>query len=118
AGGHHRTAALGEAAIVTIAFALFQWVFWLHGAVNGGGSVAHRAVTAAYPILDLVLLAGLAGFFVAAAWRTPAFLLLVASIAFLLLADEVYGVAPNSYASGSWIDAGWLLGYVLWAGAA
>ena len=36
-----------------------------------------RAVTAAYPSMDVLLLAGLAGFFVTAAWRTPAFLLLV-----------------------------------------
>ena len=117
-GGHHRIAALGEAAIVTFAFALFQWVWIVDGIIDGSGSAASRAVTAAYPMMDVVLLAGLAGFFVTAAWRTPAFLLLVASIVALLVSDEVYGVAANSYKSGDWTDLGWLASYILWAAAA
>jgi signal transduction histidine kinase len=117
-GGHHRTAALGEAAIVTFAFALFQWVWIVDGILDGGGSTASRAVTAAYPMMDVVLLAGLAGFFVTAAWRTPAFVLLVASVVALLVADEVYGVDTNTYRSGDWTDLGWLLSYILWAAAA
>jgi signal transduction histidine kinase len=117
-GGHHRLAALGEASIVTFAFALFQWVWIVDGIIDGRGSAAGRAVNAAYPMMDVVLLAGLAGFFVTAAWRTPAFLLLVASVLSLLVADEVYGVGANSYRSGDWTDLGWLLGYILWAAAA
>jgi len=117
-GGHHRTAALGEAAIVTFAFALFQWVWIVDGILDGGGSTASRAVTAAYPMMDVVLLAGLAGFFVTAAWRAPAFVLLVASVVALLVADEVYGVGTNAYKSGDWTDLGWLLSYILWAAAA
>jgi signal transduction histidine kinase len=117
-GGHHRIAALGEAAIVTFAFALFQWVWIVGGIIDGGGSGASRAVTAAYPMMDVVLLAGLAGFFVTAAWRTPAFLLLVTSVVALLVADEVYGVAVNSYKSGDLTDLGWLASYILWAAAA
>jgi signal transduction histidine kinase len=117
-GGHHRTAALGEAAIVTFAFALFQWVWIVDGILDGGGSTASRAVTAAYPMMDVVLLAGLAGFFVTAAWRAPAFVLLVASVFALLVADEVYGVDFNAYKSGDWTDLGWLLSYILWAAAA
>jgi signal transduction histidine kinase len=117
-GGHHRTAALGEAAIVTFAFALFQWVWIVDGILDGGGSTASRAVTAAYPMMDVVLLAGLAGFFVTAAWRAPAFVLLVASVVALLVADEVYGVDVNTYKSGDWTDLGWLLSYILWGAAA
>jgi signal transduction histidine kinase len=117
-GGHHRVPALGEAAIVTFAFALFQWVWIVDGIIDGGGSTASRAVSAAYPMMDVVLLAGLAGFFVTAAWRTPAFVLLVASVVALLVADEVYGVGANSYKSGDWTDLGWLLSYVLWGAAA
>ena len=114
-GGHRRLASLVDAGILTCAFVLLQWVFWIHTITGSGGE---RAVSAAYPIMDIVLLAGLAGFFVSGAWRAPSFLLLVASIVLLLVADEVYGVSPSSYRSGSWIDAGWLLSYVLWAGAA
>jgi signal transduction histidine kinase len=114
-GGHRRLAALADAAILTCAFILLQWVFWIDTITGSGAS---RAVTAAYPLMDVVLLAGLAGFFVSGAWRTPSFLLLVASIVLLLVSDEVYGVSSSSYRSGSWIDSGWLLSYVLWAGAA
>lgn len=118
-GGHRRVAALGDAAIVTAGFVLLQWVFVLDGIVDRPGlGAAERAVAAAYPLMDIVLLAGLAGFFVTAAWRTPSFLLLVTSIVFLLVADEAYGVGPSSYRSGDLIDGGWLLSYLLWAAAA
>jgi signal transduction histidine kinase len=118
AGGHHRLAAIDEAAIVTIAFALFQWV-WIMDAINDGpGSVLERAVTEAYPGMDVLLLAGLAGFFVTAAWRTPAFVLLVLSLTSLLVADDVYGAQSSSYRSGDLTDLGWLLSYILWAAAA
>src|SRR6476659_5580225 len=93
AGGLHRFAALVEAAIVTVAFALFQWVFVVDRIVDGAGSTAERAVAAAYPSMDVLLLAGLAGFFVTAAWRTPAFVLLVGALATLLVADEIYGLS-------------------------
>jgi signal transduction histidine kinase len=116
AGGHRRTAALGEAAIVTFAFALIQWVFIMSAIVHGPGSSLARGVLAAYPAADVVLLASLAGFFVTAAWRTPSFLLLVGSVVLLLAADEVYGT--TTYYSGKWIDGLWLLSYVLWATAA
>jgi signal transduction histidine kinase len=116
AGGHHRVPAIGEALIVTIAFALCQWVFLMAPLFRGEGSAANRAVLAAYPAADTLLLAGLAGFFVTAAWRTLSFQLLVGSLVALLVADEIYDFA--SYSSGSWIDAFWLLSYVLWATAA
>ena len=118
AGGHHRIPAIGEAAIVTFAFALFQWVWVVDGIVDGSGSTAHRAIDAAYPSMDVILLAGLAGFFVTAAWRTPAFLFLVTSVVALLVSDEVYGVSSSSYRSGDWTDLGWLFSYILWAAAA
>jgi hypothetical protein len=115
-GGHHRVAALGEAWIVTCAFALVQWVFLMSKIVHGPGSQLARGVLAAYPAADVVLLAGLAGFFVTAAWKTRAFVLLVGSVVLLLAADEVYGT--TTYYSGEWVDALWLLSYVLWATAA
>ena len=83
--------------------------------VDGRGSLGERAVSAAYPTMDIVLLAGLAGFFVTAAWRTPAFLLLVASVVPLLVADEIYGAQHERVHGGDWVDAGWLLSYMLWA---
>jgi signal transduction histidine kinase len=115
-GSHRRTAALADATIVTFAFLLVQWVYLLDGILDSSDSTFTIAVNAAYPLMDLILLAGLAGFFVTGAWRTPAFWLLAASVALLLIADEVF--ALGSYTSGEWIDSGWLLSYTLWAAAA
>jgi signal transduction histidine kinase len=36
----------------------------------------------------------------------------------LLIGDEIYGLDVGAYASGDWVDATWLLSYVLWATAA
>ncbi|HZR96357.1 MAG TPA: HAMP domain-containing sensor histidine kinase [Gaiellaceae bacterium] len=118
AGGHHRTAPIVEAAIVTCAFALVQWIFIVEPIVDGGGATAERAVSAAYPSMDIVLLAALAGFFATAAWRTPSFLLLVAGVVPLLAADEIYALTAQTYSSGAVVDVGWLLSYVLWGTAA
>jgi signal transduction histidine kinase len=51
-------------------------------------------------------------------WRTVAFRYLVASLVLLLFADEVYGLSPGTYAQATWLDAAWLLSYVLWGVAA
>jgi len=115
-GAHRRTAALADATIVTFAFLLVQWVYLLDEILGSSDSTFTIAVNAAYPLMDLVLLAGLAGFFVTAAWRTPAFWLLAVSVALLLGADEVF--ALGSYTSGGWTDTGYLLSYTLWAAAA
>ena len=68
--------------------------------------------------MDIVLLAGLAGFFVTAAWRTPAFLLLVASIVGAARRRRGLRHRPARTEAGDWTDLGWLLSYVLWAAAA
>jgi signal transduction histidine kinase len=116
AGDRRRLAALLDAAIVTAAFLLVQWVYLIDGIWGADGSTAERVVNAAYPVMDLVLLAGLAAFFVTAAWRTPAFFLLTGAVVLLLVADEIY--AFGSYEAGDWIDALWLMSYTLWAAAA
>jgi signal transduction histidine kinase len=119
AGGHHRLAAIADAGIVTFAFAVAQWVWVMGPAIRSGGSdVGHRIVYGLYPAMDVVLLAGFTGFFVSPAWRTPAFRLLAASAALLLLGDEIYGVTTQTYARGAGVDAAWMLSYVLWAAAA
>jgi signal transduction histidine kinase len=115
-GSHRRVAALADATIVTFAFLLVQWVYLLDAIFESSDSTFTTAVSAAYPLADLVLLAGLAGLFVTAAWRTPAFWLLVTSVVLLLVGDEVF--ALGSYMSGEWIDSTWLLSYTFWAAAA
>src|SRR5207253_2063773 len=111
-------AALTDAAIFTLGFALLQWLFVMGPAVRGSGSRAEHVVGALYPAMDVVLLAGFAGFFVSPAWRTPAFRYLIGAVLALLLGDEIYGLDVSGYAAGDWIDFTWMLSYVLWAAAA
>jgi signal transduction histidine kinase len=113
-----RVAGLIDAAIFAVAFALIQWVFLIDDVVHGSGSAASRAVALSYPAMDVILLAGLAIFFLTPAWRTVSYRFLAASIVLLLIADEIYGAAPDSYPGTSWLDTGWLMSYVLWGVAA
>jgi len=117
-GALERRAGLIDAALFTVAFALAQWVFLMKDLVHGEGSVAAKAVEAAYPGMDVVLLSGLAVFWLCPAWRTVAYRYLAASLVLLLVADEVYGTSPDTYANAGWLDTGWLLSYVLWGVAA
>jgi signal transduction histidine kinase len=116
-GGHHRLAAIDEAGIATVAFAIFQWVFLTRPALNGHGATATRAVDVAYTQADVVLIAAFAGFFISAAWKKPAFVLLVAAVTALLVGDEIYSVWTHYY-TGSPLDASWLVSYLLFGTAA
>jgi signal transduction histidine kinase len=119
AGGRNRIAALGDAGIVTFAFAIFQWTWVMGPAIqSGGGSLDARIVYGLYPAMDIVLLAGFVGFFVSPVWRTPAFRFLLCAVAALVVGDEVAGLAVSSYAPGDGVDVTWMLSYVLFAVAA
>jgi len=119
AGGRSRVAALGDAAIVTFAFAIFQWVFVMSPAVHSGGNdLGARVVSGLYPAMDIVLLAGFIGFFVSSAWRTTSFRYLLAAVTALVIGDEVAGLAGYAYKPGDAVDVTWMLSYVLFAAAA
>jgi signal transduction histidine kinase len=107
-----------DAALLTVAFALCQWVFVMKGVADSSGSGVERAVALTYPAMDVILLAALVFFALTPAWRTVAYRYLALSLVLMLFADELYGLSPSSYPGTSWLDAGWLLSYVLWAVAA
>jgi signal transduction histidine kinase len=107
-----------DAALVTVAFALCQWVFVMRGVAKGSGSLTDRSVALSYPTMDIVLLAALAFFALTPAWRTVAYRYLALSLAAMLVADEVYALSPNAYSGTSWLDTGWMASYILWAVAA
>src|SRR5437879_3794749 len=68
--------------------------------------------------LFAALLAALAVLALTPAWRTVSYRYLSASIVVLLVVDEIYGITPASFPATSWLDAGWLLSYILWGVAA
>ncbi len=113
-----RRSGLLDAAILCVGFALVQWVFLIDDAVHGAGSTAASTVNLLYPAMDVVLVAGLAIFLLTPAWRTASYRFLAASIVILVVADEIYGAAPDTYASTTWLDSFWMVSYVLWGVAA
>jgi signal transduction histidine kinase len=106
-----------DAAMVISAFALCQWVFVMKDRA-GAGSLVERLVALSYPAMDVVLLSALVFFALTPTWRAVAYRYLVTSVVLLIVADEIYGLAPATYAQTTWLDAAWLLSYVLWGTAA
>jgi signal transduction histidine kinase len=107
-----------DATLLIVAFALCQWIFVMDHLVRDSGSLAEKVVALSYPAMDVVLLAGLVFLALTRAWRTVSYRYLTASILLLLVADEIYGLAPELYTNATWLDAGWLLSYVFWGVAA
>jgi signal transduction histidine kinase len=113
-----RTAIL-DTVVIFSAVALVQWVFFIDPYNHMHfGTEFERVVAMAYPVMDALLLVALAQLLVGPGGRTPAYRLLLLSVALWVVADEIYGLNVNAYRGGDWIDGLWLASYVVWAGAA
>ncbi|HKB94340.1 MAG TPA: ATP-binding protein [Gaiellaceae bacterium] len=118
-GGFRRIGAMVDGLIVTLAFAVFQWLFIMAPALHQGGPLGARIVLGGmYPFMDIVLLGAYAGFFASPAWRTPAFLLLVLGAGSQLLGDEANWLSGSTYMNGDWVDWGWMASYLFFGVAA
>jgi signal transduction histidine kinase len=114
-GSHRRIGALTDAAIVTLAFAVFEWIFVIEPAVNQHLPAGQLTVVGfLYPLMDIVLLGAFAGFFVSPAWRTPAFGFLVIGAACQLLGDVANTINGSAYSGGAWINWPWMASYIFW----
>jgi hypothetical protein len=110
-----------DALILTTGFALLSWVFLIAPNVHASGlSILAKAVSAAYPFGDVLLLAAVIRLAVDAGKRAPAFYLLTTSIVALLLTDCAYNYAllKNAYHHQLFYDVGWIAYLVLWGTAA
>ena len=117
-GSHRRVGALVDAAIVTLAFVVFEWIFVTEPALHHHLLLGHRVVVGVlYPVMDSVLLGAFAGFFVSPAWRTPAFGFLVLGAATQLLGDVANTINGAAYSGGSWINWPWMASYIFWTAA-
>ena len=114
-------AALIDALILTIGIGLLSWVFLIAPNVHLGNlSLLANAVSVAYPLGDVLLLAAAIRLAVDAGKRSPAFWLLVSSIVCLMATDSAYNLAllKGTYHHQLIYDAGWIFYYLLWGAAA
>jgi signal transduction histidine kinase len=117
-GSHRRVGALVDAAIVTLAFVVFEWIFVTEPALHHHLLLGQRVVVGVlYPVMDTVLLGAFAGFFVSPAWRTPAFGLLVLGATTQLVGDVANTINGALYSGGSWINWPWMASYIFWTAA-
>jgi signal transduction histidine kinase len=118
-GSHRRVGALVDAAIVTVAFAIFQWALVMSPALHSPDPLGQRVVLGVlYPAMDVVLLGAAAGFFSSPAWRTPAFAFLVSGFALQLVGDEIEGLRGPFYSLGVWINWPFMASYIFMGAAA
>jgi diguanylate cyclase (GGDEF)-like protein/PAS domain S-box-containing protein len=114
-----RAAAI-DSLILTLGIALLSWVFLIAPNIQLGGDWLPEAVSIAYPVGDILLLAAAVRLAVDRGVRAPAFYLLAGSIVCLLTTDSVYNrmLLDGSYDGQVILDVGWVLYYVLWGAAA
>jgi diguanylate cyclase (GGDEF)-like protein/PAS domain S-box-containing protein len=119
---HRDPSALIDAAILTIGVGLFSWVFLIAPNIHLTGLPwLAKAVSIAYPLGDVLLLAAAIRLAVDTGKRAASFYLLSGSIVCLLVTDSAYNLAilKDTYSHSQLIyDLGWMLYYVLWGAAA
>ena len=108
-----------DACLLALIAGVCGWTLFASDALSEG-TVAARAVSLAYPVCDLVLLALLLRLVFVRGERTRSYWLLLGAVVTLFVSDGGY-VLPfvsSSYQAGGWLDAGWLTSYVLFGAAA
>lgn len=117
--------ALIDASIIAISVGVLSLVFLIEPAVVASEQpLLMRSAAAAYPIMDMLVLAVAARLVVGAGLRRPAFYLLASSLAVLLATDTGYiylqlnGLYQTDSLNGRLLDGGWLTFYLLLGAAA
>ena len=94
--------------------AFLIWILLVAPIANAAGSpLLARAVSAAYPTMDVLLVIGLATLFITSRARSLSHLMLLLGFFVMAAADLVYAVftLQGQYAAGDWIDYGWIASY-------
>lgn len=115
--GRRDTGALLDALVVAIGAGVLSWVTLITPyASDSSLSLVARIISIAYPASDLLLLTLLLRLlFTGPTRRHRALMVLAVSFAVTLAANVAFGWTSlqGTYASGHWIDAGWLIGFML-----
>jgi diguanylate cyclase (GGDEF)-like protein/PAS domain S-box-containing protein len=110
-----------DSLILTVGIGLISWVFLVAPNIHLSGlTTLEKAVSAAYPLGDILLLAAAIRLAVDQGKRAPSFYLLIGSIVSLLAVDSAYTYAllTDAYNHQLSYDVGWIVYYVLWGAAA
>jgi signal transduction histidine kinase len=107
-------AAVADAAIIAIGFGLISWVLVMVPYFRDPSlAPLERVITLAYPVGDVLLLALAARLATTPGRATPAYLLLVASLAVTMATDTLFSVLSLQDASTGPTDTGYLVAYLL-----
>jgi diguanylate cyclase (GGDEF)-like protein/PAS domain S-box-containing protein len=118
---HGDRAGVIDALIITMGVALLSWMFLMAPYAHDGTlTPLAKAVSIAYPLGDVLVLAAAVRLTLDGGRRTTSFYLLISSVLTLLVTDAAYGRAllDNTYNHQLIYDAGWMTYYVLWGAAA
>jgi two-component system cell cycle response regulator len=112
--------ALLDAAILGIGAATLVWVFLLDPQIQAGGPWLARAVSLAFPVLDLAILVVALRLVIGAGLRSRSFYLLTGGLGMVLAADIIYGLqqVAGTYTTGNFVNTLWLASYLLIGAAA
>lgn len=113
--------ALSDSLIVGISAAVLGWALLIQPYVAAPDlSLVQLAVSAAYPVADLIMLPLILRFVFIHRMQVRAHLLLLLGLFAYLAADMLYahGNSVGWYAPGGWTDALWLIAYSLFGAAA
>ena len=115
-------ASLIDSLIVGIGVGTISWVFLISPyVVDPTLTIVEKLVAMAYPLMDLILVTVAVRLAVGAGRRSPAFHLLMGSIAVLFVTDSIYGwiVLHGGYDNTTgYLEGGWGLFYLLMGAAA
>jgi diguanylate cyclase (GGDEF)-like protein/PAS domain S-box-containing protein len=110
-----------DAAIIGISYGVAAWFFFLEPYLRDPSySVFERLVSAAYPAMDTLLVAGAALLLLTPGRRSSSYLMLIAGTATYVTADIFYAreILAGTYVDGSWLDSLWMFATLLWGVAA
>jgi PAS domain S-box-containing protein len=106
-----------DSLIIATGIGMPYWVILITPSFGGSDVPAlERLVSAAYPLLDLLLLAVVVRLIMGSRLRASAsYGFLAAGVVLMLVADTAFNwtVFNGTYRTGSLIDSGWILSYVL-----
>jgi diguanylate cyclase (GGDEF)-like protein len=116
-----RSGVMVEAAIITFAASLVSWIFLMRPYLaDPKATLMAKIVSISYPVADLFLLGVIIPMIGGVRRRSMSSRFLMTWVTLLLATDVIYSIMiiHGSYVFGSWIDSGWMIGYVLLGAAA